>query len=80
MHYNESKIIPGRYYILDDDNNLIISGEGWETEADATKAAIKATLEDISLDIVWVMYCEMQERPELVICHSIERKDNDSNG
>jgi hypothetical protein len=31
MNYNESKLIPERYYILDEDDNLVISGDGWET-------------------------------------------------
>jgi hypothetical protein len=71
MFYNESELIPERYYILDDDNNLVISGDGWETEDEADEAARKELEESPEMSSLWVMYCEMQNQPELVICHAL---------
>lgn len=68
--HSRSDLWIDRYYVMDDGNLICCDDDGYGTEEAAEAAAAEAAAADGKSR--WVMYCELQEQPELVLCCEVE--------
>lgn len=62
-----------KYYVIDEDNRIVCDADGYRTEVEAEAAAIEAAAAYGKKR--WVMYCELQDRPDLQLCCEVEPED-----